>query len=100
MTRRLLSVLGEAPAASAPPAPARAAPEYVQRIPVELRGQVRYVPVEAVDYVTASGPYAELHVGVWLLGLIGSVGGNLIHLLLVVAVVVLLFNLLSGRRTV
>jgi hypothetical protein len=36
----------------------------------------------------------------WLLGLIGSVGGNLIHLLLVVAVVVLLFNLLSGRRTV
>jgi Family of unknown function (DUF5670) len=36
----------------------------------------------------------------WLLGMIGSVGGNLIHLLLVVAVVVLLFNLLSGRRTV
>jgi len=63
VTRRLLSVLGESPAASAPPAPARVAPEYVQRIPVEARGQVRYVPVEAVDYVTASGPYAELHVG-------------------------------------
>jgi hypothetical protein len=35
----------------------------------------------------------------WLLGLIASVGGNLIHLLLVVALIVLIFNLLSGRRT-
>lgn len=36
----------------------------------------------------------------WLLGFSFHVGGGLIHLLLVVAVVVLLFNLLSGRRTV
>jgi hypothetical protein len=36
----------------------------------------------------------------WLLGLIGGIGGGFIHLLLVVAVVVLLFQLLSGRRTV
>jgi len=36
----------------------------------------------------------------WLLGLVGSVGGSLIHLLLVVAAVVLVFQLLSGRRTV
>lgn len=34
----------------------------------------------------------------WLLGLIGSIGGNLIHLLLVVAAIVLVFQLLSGRR--
>jgi hypothetical protein len=34
----------------------------------------------------------------WLLGFVGSVGGSLIHLLLVVAVIVLIFNLLSGRR--
>lgn len=34
----------------------------------------------------------------WLLGMISSVGGNLIHLLLVVAAIVLIFNLLSGRR--
>ncbi len=34
----------------------------------------------------------------WLLGLSLSVGGSLIHLLLVVAVVVLIVNLLSGRR--
>jgi two-component system LytT family response regulator len=39
------------------------AEEYMQRIPVEIRGQVRIVPVEMVDYITASGPYAELHVG-------------------------------------
>jgi hypothetical protein len=36
----------------------------------------------------------------WLLGLLTSIGGGLIHVLLVVAVVVLLFQLLSGRRTV
>jgi hypothetical protein len=35
----------------------------------------------------------------WLLGLMAHVGGGLIHLLLVVAVVVFLFNLLTGRRT-
>jgi hypothetical protein len=34
----------------------------------------------------------------WLLGLIGNIGGGLIHLLLVVAAVVLLINVLSGRR--
>ena len=34
----------------------------------------------------------------WLLGFSFHVGGGLIHLLLVIAVVVLLFNLLSGRR--
>ena len=35
----------------------------------------------------------------WLLGFSFHVGGALIHLLLVIAVVVLIFNLLSGRRT-
>jgi hypothetical protein len=36
----------------------------------------------------------------WLLGFSFGVGGSLIHLLLVVALVVLVFNLLSGRRAV
>ena len=36
----------------------------------------------------------------WLLGLIGGVGGSLIHALLVIAGVVLIIQLLSGRRTV
>jgi hypothetical protein len=35
----------------------------------------------------------------WLLGFSLHVAGGLIHLLLVVAVVVLVINLLSGRRT-
>jgi hypothetical protein len=34
----------------------------------------------------------------WLLGLVANVGGGLIHLLLVVAVVVFLINLITGRR--
>jgi hypothetical protein len=34
----------------------------------------------------------------WLLGFSFHIGGGLIHLLLVIAVVVLVFNLLSGRR--
>jgi len=34
----------------------------------------------------------------WFLGFTMSVGGGLIHLLLVIAVVVLLFNFLSSRR--
>jgi Family of unknown function (DUF5670) len=34
----------------------------------------------------------------WLLGLLVHVGGSLIHLLLVIAVVVLIINLIRGRR--
>jgi len=34
----------------------------------------------------------------WLLGFSFHVAGGLIHLLLVIALVVLIFNLLSGRR--
>jgi Family of unknown function (DUF5670) len=36
----------------------------------------------------------------WLLGFSFHVGGGLIHLLLVVALIVLVFNLISGRRSV
>jgi hypothetical protein len=36
----------------------------------------------------------------WLLGFSLSIGGGLIHLLLVVAVVVIVINLFSGRRSV
>ena len=35
----------------------------------------------------------------WLLGFIGHFGGGLIHLLLVIAVIVLIVNLVSGRRS-
>lgn len=39
------------------------ASHYVQRVPVESRGKVQYIPVEQIDYITASGPYAEIVVG-------------------------------------
>jgi two-component system LytT family response regulator len=47
------------------PAQHDAAPHstYLDRISVESRGQIRVVPVARIDYITASGPYAELHVG-------------------------------------
>jgi K+-transporting ATPase A subunit len=35
----------------------------------------------------------------WLLGFIGHIGGGLIHLLLVIALVVFIWNLISGRRS-
>jgi hypothetical protein len=34
----------------------------------------------------------------WLLGFSLHIGGGLIHLVLVLAVIVLIFNLLTGRR--
>jgi len=36
--------------------------QYLERIAVEMRGQVRVVPVKQIDYLIASGPYAELFV--------------------------------------
>jgi two-component system, LytTR family, response regulator len=60
VTKRLLSLLHEPPADIPPPPPKH---DYLERISVESRGQVRVVPVDKVDYITADGPYAELHVG-------------------------------------
>jgi two-component system LytT family response regulator len=42
---------------------AEAKGKYLERIAVEMRGQVRIVPVKQIDYLIASGPYAELYVG-------------------------------------
>ncbi len=35
---------------------------------------------------------------VWLIGLLADVAGNLIHLLLIVALAILIYNLVTGRR--
>ncbi|MEO6527634.1 MAG: LytTR family DNA-binding domain-containing protein [Gemmatimonadaceae bacterium] len=48
-----------ADATQAQSAPARQG--YLERFAVETRGQVRVVPVSKVLYITASGPYAEIH---------------------------------------
>ena len=37
---------------------------------------------------------------VWLIGLLGGVGGSLIHVLLVVGVLILAYNLITGRRAI
>jgi two-component system, LytTR family, response regulator len=75
MRAQLLAALQASGAAAPPPA---AAPEpsaagapgttgararYLERIAVEVRGKVRPVPVAEIQFITASGPYAELHVG-------------------------------------
>jgi two-component system LytT family response regulator len=61
-----LRSLGPAPApeasATSQPALDSGAP-YLERIAVEMRGKVRAVPVGDIDYITASGSYAELYVG-------------------------------------
>lgn len=36
----------------------------------------------------------------WLIGLVANIGGGLIHLLLVIALVIFVINFLTGRRTV
>ncbi|HZS44461.1 MAG TPA: lmo0937 family membrane protein [Blastocatellia bacterium] len=36
----------------------------------------------------------------WLLGFTMGFGGGLIHLLLVIAVIMLIINLITGRRTI
>jgi len=36
----------------------------------------------------------------WLLGLLANIGGGLIHILLVVAVIVLIFHFVRGRSRV
>ena len=37
---------------------------------------------------------------VWLIGLLADVAGNLIHLLLVVGLVILAYNVMTGRRSI
>ena len=37
-------------------------------------------------------------VALWLIGLVANIAGNLIYLLLLVALAVLVYNLIAGRR--
>ena len=63
LTDRLAVLLSHAKPGEAPAPAPESAPRYLERIAVEMRGQVRVVAVERIDFITASGPYAELHVG-------------------------------------
>jgi two-component system, LytTR family, response regulator len=62
LREQLLSVLGGGSASLHPPSTA-SPPPYLERIAVEMRGKVRSIPVDQIDYIVADGPYAELHTG-------------------------------------
>ncbi|MDB5178248.1 MAG: family rane protein [Patescibacteria group bacterium] len=34
----------------------------------------------------------------WLIGLIGKIGGGLVHILLVIALIMFIYNMITGRR--
>ena len=61
-TRKLLSLLGQQPGQPREEGAEPPAHGYLERLAVEMRGQVRVVPVASIDYIEASGPYAEIHV--------------------------------------
>lgn len=64
LSERLRALLGDnaEPATTVAPAASASPPNYLERIAVEMRGQVKIVPVKQIDYIEASGPYVELHV--------------------------------------
>src|SRR6185437_2987027 len=55
-------VSDEVPRGDGPREPARAE-AGLERIAVESRGKVKLVPVSEIDYIAASGPYAEIGTG-------------------------------------
>lgn len=57
------SETGPRPQMPKPGAGGAAATQYLERIAVETHGQVKPIPVAQIDYISAAGPYAELHVG-------------------------------------
>ena len=61
LREQLIAVLQGGSASSHPHIPAP--PPYLERIAVEMRGKVRSIPVDQIDYIVADGPYAELHTG-------------------------------------
>ena len=64
LRENLLAVLQSPPGAAAQNPPARTPTrEYLQRLAVEMRGRIQSIPVEQIDYIVQSGPYAELHAG-------------------------------------
>lgn len=61
LTQKFNALLQAFQQTSAPNSPTP--PQYIERIAVEARGQLRIVPIEQIDFITASGNYVDLHVG-------------------------------------
>ncbi|MFT3905674.1 MAG: LytTR family DNA-binding domain-containing protein [Steroidobacteraceae bacterium] len=62
VTARLMTALQAAGMNLTDAGPAPPGPHYYERLAVESRSQVRVVEVADIDYICASGVYAELHV--------------------------------------
>ena len=65
LREKLLAVLQSPEAAHAAPPPPHppTPPQYLERLAVEMRGKIQSIPVDQIDYIVQSGPYAELHSG-------------------------------------
>jgi two-component system LytT family response regulator len=64
LREQLLSVLGQSASDGRAASPRTETSEpYLERIAVEMKGRIRVVPVDQIDYITSDGPYAELHTG-------------------------------------
>lgn len=59
--REQMLILLQAGGAAPPATPRGARQPTLQRIAVQMRGRMRVVAVEEIDYISASGVYAELH---------------------------------------
>lgn len=55
---------------------------------------------EEADLVSILWAIVVILVVLWLLGLLLNIAGGFIHILLIIAIIVILYNLLVGRRTV
>jgi two-component system LytT family response regulator len=62
---RLLDLLRDRNASTdEPSAPDTSSPpKYMERIAVDMRGQIRVVPVDRIDYFAAKGNYVQVHAG-------------------------------------
>ena len=58
---RLLTLLENERAASGRPDPTSESQRYLERIAVETPGRTRIISTSDIDYITADGSYAELH---------------------------------------
>jgi len=56
------------------------------------------IATNSIERNTMLWTIVAILVVLWLLGFIGHVGGGLIHLVLVIALIVVIINLIQGRR--
>lgn len=63
---------------------------------------VKYVKQQYYVHIIKGGMFMLVIIGIlivlWFLGLLGNIGGGLIHILLVIALIVFIYNMITGRR--